>query len=434
MNSRLGYFLVFSMMMQWMFFPPIIAIAQPVSGLENSGNSYCEALVFESNQLDKARLEIYLQVPYNEISFAKDDREYIGRYEISTTLQDSAQQQIWQHDQSVELHAKDFSQTISSRLSSFKQFSVPVNSGTYLLQVQMIDQETKKSIAFKRRIVVNPFLHEPLALSNVMLVSRITKEGARTNIVPNLKGVVEHVGERIYFYTELYARVNIDSVAVLLSVLNEKSDTVVRQEKTVRLNGSVTQLIWDMPDTLLPMSKATLIFDARSFRRDSSGQAMHARTSRMLLVHLKDLPFTINDLDKAIEQLQYLAKGGEIDHIREASTVAEKEKRFLEFWQNHNPNASTPANSLMEEYYARVAYANKHFSHLGEGWKSDMGMVFILFGAPDNVERHPFNANDKPYEIWYYYTLGRQFIFIDNSGFGDYCLTYPTVDLWGRIY
>ena len=88
----------------------------------------------------------------------------------------------------------------------------------------------------------------------------------------------------------------------------------------------------------------------------------------------------------------------------------------------------------MEEYYARVAYANKHFSHLGDGWKTDMGMVFVLYGAPENIERHPFDANDKPYEIWYYYNLGRQFIFVDHSGFGDYRLTYPTTDLWGRIY
>jgi hypothetical protein len=84
----------------------------------------------------------------------------------------------------------------------------------------------------------------------------------------------------------------------------------------------------------------------------------------------------------------------------------------------------------MDEYYARVEFANKHFSHFMDGWKSDMGMVFIIFGTPSNVERHPFDSDAKPYEIWTYYELNRQFVFIDQSGFGDYHLQNPIWDVW----
>ncbi|HEX9615291.1 MAG TPA: GWxTD domain-containing protein, partial [Bacteroidota bacterium] len=87
----------------------------------------------------------------------------------------------------------------------------------------------------------------------------------------------------------------------------------------------------------------------------------------------------------------------------------------------------------MEEYYHRVEYANKNFGHYMDGWKTDRGMIYIRFGSPDNVERHPFDMNTKPYEIWYYYELERQFVFVDETGFGDYRLRYPTTDLWGRV-
>ena len=87
----------------------------------------------------------------------------------------------------------------------------------------------------------------------------------------------------------------------------------------------------------------------------------------------------------------------------------------------------------MEEYYSRVEYANKNFSHYQAGWKTDMGMVFILFGSPNNVERHPFDIDSKPYEIWSYYDYNRSVIFVDESGFGDYQLLTPIWDMLQRL-
>ena len=87
----------------------------------------------------------------------------------------------------------------------------------------------------------------------------------------------------------------------------------------------------------------------------------------------------------------------------------------------------------MDEYYARVEYAKKNFQSFLEGWRTDRGMVYIRFGPPQNVERHPFDSDNKQYEIWYYYNQNREFIFVDETGFGDYRLRYPETDLWGRV-
>jgi hypothetical protein len=87
----------------------------------------------------------------------------------------------------------------------------------------------------------------------------------------------------------------------------------------------------------------------------------------------------------------------------------------------------------MEEYYYRADYADKNFPPYSEGWRTDRGMVLMRFGLPQNVERHLFESNSKPYEIWYYYNQNREFIFIDDTGFGDYRLQYSETDLWGRI-
>jgi hypothetical protein len=52
-------------------------------------------------------------------------------------------------------------------------------------------------------------------------------------------------------------------------------------------------------------------------------------------------------------------------------------------------------------------------------------MVFIILGSPNNVDRHPFALESKPYEVWQYYELNRTFIFVDETGFGDYRLVTP---------
>jgi hypothetical protein len=61
-----------------------------------------------------------------------------------------------------------------------------------------------------------------------------------------------------------------------------------------------------------------------------------------------------------------------------------------------------------------------------------MGMVFIILGAPSSVDRHPFEIDSKPYEIWYYYDFDRQIVFVDESGFGNYRLVTPIWDLVQR--
>jgi GWxTD domain-containing protein len=88
-----------------------------------------------------------------------------------------------------------------------------------------------------------------------------------------------------------------------------------------------------------------------------------------------------------------------------------------------DPNPNTEKNELMEEYFLRVNIANQNFSTLSQdGWQTDQGRIFIKFGEPDDIERHPFERNSPPFEVWRYYNLRKVFVFLDRTGFGDYYL------------
>jgi GWxTD domain-containing protein len=400
---------------------------------EAASNLFAEAFAFASDQPGKGRVDIYVQVPYPEIHFVKEEDQYTGRFEISAAVLSREGQQVWQKSQLVDLHLKDFSQTVSNRSFSLKQFSTDLAPGTYELLLQVTDRESKKIETLKQVIVVKDFENDTLAISDVMFVSRMTTDGTRKNIVPNITGLIGKEQAGFYLYFEVYNRANLDSVYFIGKFINPKHEVVVQRTKSELLAGIRTQIIWQIDTPSIASDHYILTIEAAGNSKSAPSKSYRASVSRSCVVRMKGVPFIITDIDKATEQLRYIAKAGEIDNIREAENPQEKQKRFLEFWAKHNPDPKAQTNALMEEYYSRVEYANKNYASFMEGWKTDRGMVLIRFGPPQNIERHPFESDHKPYEIWYYYNQNREFIFEDDSGFGDYRLLYPETDLWGRV-
>ena len=104
------------------------------------------------------------------------------------------------------------------------------------------------------------------------------------------------------------------------------------------------------------------------------------------------------------------------------------------------------ARELISAYYGRVEIVNTHFSTYKEGWKTDRGMVYIIYGEPQNVYRSPER------ETWVYgtdnsgNTLNFTFDRITTSGFQNdfvlqrnqvYNVSWITaVDYWkqGQVY
>jgi GWxTD domain-containing protein len=132
----------------------------------------------------------------------------------------------------------------------------------------------------------------------------------------------------------------------------------------------------------------------------------------------------ISNVDEALDQMRYVVTDEEYKRVKKAKRK-ERDKLFYQFWKGRDPSPGTVANELMDQYYYRVSYTNEHFAAFDPGWKTDMGMIYILFGPPDDTQRSFNNSSRYTYETWYYYTINRNFSFYDENGFGDYKLTTP---------
>jgi GWxTD domain-containing protein len=82
-----------------------------------------------------------------------------------------------------------------------------------------------------------------------------------------------------------------------------------------------------------------------------------------------------------IEPLSYLASQAEMTDLRSAA----KPKAALdEFWIKCGGNVDK-ARELIRIFYTRVLYSNYYFTSFKEGWRTERGMIYIIYGPPDKV-------------------------------------------------
>lgn len=155
----------------------------------------------------------------------------------------------------------------------------------------------------------------------------------------------------------------------------------------------------------------------------------------------------------------------------------EQEHMLAEFWRKRDPTPETALNEGLLVFRDRVAYANTHWSRfgLGKGMFTDMGRVYIRYGAPTEVAHQVMPAgqetlskvledlvasetravgeinqkgpggDQRPYEVWTYQGdiplpfdvepgsvaagSGKKrllFLFVDEQGLGTFTLRYST--------
>jgi GWxTD domain-containing protein len=151
---------------------------------------------------------------------------------------------------------------------------------------------------------------------------------------------------------------------------------------------------------------------------------------------------SIKKAEDMIPPLRFITSRQEYDELV-AST--NKKAAVEKFWLDCTGNTDR-AREIIKKFYNRVQDANEYFSSYLEGWKTDRGMIFLIYGAPNIMYR---TANS---ETWIYgeennlnslqYTFSKvNNPFSDN----DYALErseiyrqswYMAVDVWrqGRAY
>jgi len=98
-----------------------------------------------------------------------------------------------------------------------------------------------------------------------------------------------------------------------------------------------------------------------------------------------------------MEPLFYLATMAEYRDLRKEPN---RKLAVDNFWLKIG-NSVEKSRELIRVYYNRVVYSNLYFTSNKQGWKTDQGMIFILFGPPNRIR---MTGNG---ESWYYFARRR---------------------------
>ena len=100
----------------------------------------------------------------------------------------------------------------------------------------------------------------------------------------------------------------------------------------------------------------------------------------------------VTSLEQLIEPLRYITTKQEFEEM-----IRHENKKLAvdNFWLKATGNPDG-GKQVIREYYNRVQDANKYFASYLEGWKTDRGMIFIVYGLPDVIYKTSFS------ETWIY--------------------------------
>jgi len=313
---------------------------------------YFDALNFKADS-GNSRLDFYFQIPYDEIQFVKSGNEFRSSYEISLQLAGSdgtpELEEVWDERPSCQSYDETTSRTISS--STQRHFIV--RPGSYTLQVAVTDSETKKTYMAQRIFVARDYSAPTLSISDIMLLKTSTSSSDKRIIIPDVDGNVISQKDSFEIFYEVYFPELRDSTLATTEIFGTKNKVLYSNAEWLHGMKTTQRIVSSIPKDSLAMGVFRLNISLRDSASDDA--PITANATRLFSIHFPELPLSITDIDKAADELRYIASLSTIDSIKTATDPLIKEKIFIRFWQNYNPNPSSRTNPAMEEYYNRVA-------------------------------------------------------------------------------
>lgn len=366
---------------------------------------------------DSLLLTVAASVPYDNLVFLRVDSGFAAQFELVTSISREGSGLVDERMQNMDVFVDAYARTNSRTQNAVRVDEFLLPPGKYTVRVSMVaDRESKRRSKWEDEITLET--SDPLL--RVSDIYWVTEDEKLAQL-----GVPRIVESFSTHETEARARIQVFSAGAqpvrLHWFVKDAAGKVVQEKEE--------EMIPDSSILTFEYSVAVANFTTQKYELnlEAEGNGRREARKRAFGIRIPGIPQSITDLEEAIRQLKYIATTEENRELRQANPL-DREQLFREFWLRRDPTSGTEENELMDEYYHRIDVANEKYATHRAGWDTDRGRIYILYGEPTDIERHPFDSGSRPYEIWYYSQIARRFVFVDYTGFGDYTLAGPE---WG---
>ncbi|MEP0545898.1 MAG: GWxTD domain-containing protein [Rhodothermales bacterium] len=379
-------------------------------------------------------VDVYTSIPRASLVFTTTDSTFVARYDLALRIRDEQGRETEWFSSFRDTLSAPTAEAARSFDRVWQAERIPLAPGTYVVEGVLEDGESGEEAVRRQRVEVFardgvPRLSRPLVLADAVWgepaapVVALHTPARRDSLQTQVEVYDAPAGSALALRI---LRLRADTTVALppfwlapprgsltyRGVDDEAADTVATER--VRLAG-MESVTFDLP--ALPMGLYRLDFQLLA----PDGTTL-ARQRRALSVKGAAFP-QLATLAELVDALDYIAYPREMELIASGTTPSERRRRFDAFWGGLVSDRRVASN-LLRQYYERVEEANLLFTSYKLGWKTDRGMLYVIYGAPDYVEV-TFEG-----EVWHYgydpENPATSFIFerVDEAGdgFGHYVL------------
>ncbi|OFX81236.1 MAG: hypothetical protein A2X12_00620 [Bacteroidetes bacterium GWE2_29_8] len=385
-------------------------------------------------------IETYLSVNSSTVKFYKNSS---NKYQSTLVITMSFKQngKLIKYNK-YNLRSLEFSDTTEvNDIFDMQRFSLA--NGVYDFDLSILDSVAGlgNEYNYSEKIEVK-FNKDSIEMSSITMVDTIYKT-INENILT--KNGVDIYPRILNFYPDVYNKINVyaevynlnkhlgtdEKFIVRTSIFDANSNKDVKgYVLNKRESAKATNVILsEIPIDKLPSGNYFL--EIKLLKRDDSeivsGKIYFQRSNNIILEknYYRNIVITntfaggISDLDTLREYIRCLSPLSSIsekqmaDNFIRENDIVLLQKYFYEFW--HKRNEKTPEKEWLN-YLKNVQIVNaKYGSKVYKGYETDMGRVYLQYGAPNSISSSENEPSALPYQIWHYYKIGnytnKRFVF-----------------------
>ena len=370
-----------------------------------------------SESSDSIRVLSYLSIPNHVLQFVKSSKGFKASYEATISIKRKKGDLVGRKNWSNDLITKTYLESTSKEIFNihFNEFRLPLGED-YIISAELLDRDSNSSGIISKNLKLKKHSKD-LSLYSPFFLDYLNGDwGLIDNEIPLFRNIL---GEQLVRTTVFVSgKVSPGPYEIDVIVTNPKKQQLWEKTfQSVAQNNYFEKRII-IPDEISQQglrSKVDIILKLNGKQK---------KESVILSISRLGISSSVGNISQAIQNMRYILDDDEWKKLSKAKSD-EQERLFIEYWLSRDPTPETKENELMDEYFSRINYSNVNFKTYTDGWKSDMGMIYVLFGPPDDLEVYIDPLSRMYQQRWHYYRINKFFDFVDENGFGDYKLTTP---------
>ena len=347
---------------------------------------------------DNVNLYMHIALPLNQFVFKKQRDHFLSEVTFTLVISEPEQNTQLFRESWKEKISEPYYENTRDRDNYFKtEKNIALIPGKYNLFLNVQDEDSRKNWKIVKEIEL-----EKVNILSSPLVFIKDKEEQVTQVDFILQKM-----DTVLLRTQVNLRKSLD--AKIKYFITHKESIIDSGE--VAISDTAIQNLYYLP---IPLNQH------KRGRYEIELILLDDKQTTTFHYGFKTKNYWTDEIDEVVGVMRYILPYSEYKKLKEKDDSG-KWKAINKYWEDEDPLPETKENELLDELNERVKFANKNFSILMHGWRSDRGRIYIIYGEPHLVDESYLDNMGYNYQKWVY-SNGKEFIFIDRTMSGDYTL------------